>query len=1243
MSKSFRLFCILIFLVLTSCVSYKPFYNDSVKNWQYEFPPDSSELVYSVFLIGEAGYAYTNESLLDMIKAQLAKASKNSAVVFLGDNVPPQGLPDSTNRLWDNAIKSLSSQLELLQNYEGEIVFIPGNHDWANGRREGLEYIKNQRKYIENYLDRENVFLPEKGRPGPVEIPLTEDIVLIIIDSQWWFHENEKSYDEIEDEADFFVQIEDAISRNMEKKIIFAAHHPLYSVGNHGGHFSLASNIFPLLDVNRLLYVPLPGFIYTGYRRFLGLKEDLSHPNYKLFRDALLETFEGHSEIIYAAAHEHNLQYVEKNSIYQIISGAAATATYVPQSKKTDFAQRQTGIAKLNFFNNGDVWLEFWTIPGDLSQIQQKDDPSMVLSFRKKLFNKPVYVKEEYKQFLSKIDLSDSTIVTYPNGEKYQAGKLKKVFFGNNYRQEWITPVEVPVFDFNKEKGGLEIIKKGGGGQTKSLRLEDKDKNQWVLRSLEKDPSKVIPEVVKINLAIDLVQDQMSAYLPWAALSLPRLAEAAEIYHTNPKIVYLTIDPRLGKYLDDVWEGLYLFEERLNGNRKDVESFGRSKEIISTTDLFDNILGDPDNRVDQIHYLKSRMIDILISDWDRHEDQWRWAAFKNNDSVTYKVIPRDRDQTFFLNEGILPWISSRKFALRMNQGLDYDIKDMGGLVSQAKHLDRRFLNELTLEDWLKTSEKMQNKLTNDVIEAAVYDMPEQVADISGKTIIAKLKSRRDKLPEFAKIHYSILSKEVDIVGTNKPEKFEVERMNNNETKVTVHSLSDKGKEKNKYYQRVFKHSETKEIRLYGLDGKDEFEVTGKVDKGIKVRIIGGKGVDEITDKSKVKGLSKKTLMYDTKRKNDLKLGDEARNLTSNNPLKNEYRYDAFNYPKFIPLVFPGYNADDGANLGAGFLLTTYGFQKYPYASKQKLKLHYSFATNAFDVIYDGVFTDVFMGLDLDVNLNLRDPKYTQNYFGLGNETKKTTDDKDYNRVRIGLIAVNPEIKKHINPNNTLSFGLFYRSWDVEDTEGRFIMDFSGNGLDSGIFNRKEYIGLGAGYLFDTRDNDVLPTRGLYFESMAEFYYGIDETAYQFTNLSSDLGMFLSFRKPYRLVLAFRIGGSINTGDYEFFQASTLGGKTNLRGYRATRFFGDACIYQNSEFRLKLFNFSNYISKGEFGIIGFNDFGRVWLKGENSSKWHHGYGGGIWISPFKIAVLSATYELSRDEDPGLFSVRFRYLF
>ena len=1216
----------LVFILSASCATYEPFYSERVKDWQTEIPDDSAELNYSVFLVGDSRSAFTHDSFLSLLEGQLSEAGENSAVLFLGNQVYPDGLPDSTSKSWDLAQESLLPQLKMLKDYEGELVIIPGQHDWAGGKKEGLEYVKNQRKYIEDYLDQSKVFLPKKGRPGPVEVHLSNDIVLILIDSYWWFHEEDKSNAGILDEADFFVQIEDAISRNRDRKIIFAANNPLYSVGNYGGHFTGADNFFPLLEVNKALYIPLPGFLYTGFRKYLGGKQDLSNPQYKLLIEALKETFEGHANIIYASGHEQNLQYVEKDSLHHIISGAAGIPDYVAQSDKTDYAQMQTGFAKLDFYSNGDVWLEFMTTEEDLA-------------FRKKLFNKPIYEESRIDQYLSEIDYSDSSITTYPNGEKYQASKFKRVFFGDNYREEWLIPVEVPVFDFQNEKGKLEIVKKGGGGQTKSLRLENKDEQQWVLRSIEKDPSKVIPEVVKMQLAVDVAQDQMSAYLPWAALSVPRLADAAGIYHTNPQIVYLTKDPRLGPYKDDVWEGLYLYEERPNGNRKDVESFGRSKNIIGTPDMFDEMLDDHDNQMDQEHFLRCRLFDVYIGDWDRHEDQWRWAGFKDGDQDIYRAIPRDRDQTFFLNEGFFPWISSRKFALRITQGFKYEIKDMEGLVSQGKWLDRRFLNELSKEDWIAAAQKMQASLGDEIITAAVNDMPPQIAEVKGSTTISKLKTRRDKLPEFAEEHYSIISKKVDIVGSNKDEQFQVKRLNNNETEVKVWTLNSKGKKKDKIYDRVFKHDETREIRLYGLKGKDEFDVEGKVDRGMKVRIIGGPGKDDIKDKSHVSGLSKRTIVYDTRKKNDIEFGKEARNRTSDLPEKNTYTYTAFNYNKLIPLAFVGYNVDEALVIGAGFMYTTYGFQKYPQASHHSFGARYATGTQAFELKYDGIFNSVIRRIDFQLHLTYRDPMYAQNYFGLGNETEKLVDDKVYHHVRIGKIEVHPELSRTIN-KHTFAAGVFYQKYSVEETPGRYISDI---GLDPEVFETQDYAGINVRYLLDSRDSKTLPTRGMYWNTEASFNYDLDLESKTFNQIASDLGVFLSFKKPHRAVLAFRVGGSINIGDYQFFQASSLGGSTNLRGFRSTRYSGDASLYQNSEFRFKLFNFSNYISKGEFGILAFNDVGRVWLEGEDSNRWHHGYGGGIWVSPFSIAVLTACYERSRDETGGLFTLRFKYLF
>ena len=156
---------------------------------------------------------------------------------------------------------------------------------------------------------------------------------------------------------------------------------------------------------------------------------------------------------------------------------------------------------------------------------------------------------------------------------------------GEHYRREWGTTVDLPVFDIGKEKGGLKIIKRGGGQQTFSLRLEDKDGNQFVLRSVNKDVKKALQRIVHNTLIEDMVQDEISASHPYASLTVPDLAKAAGIYHTNPKIVYVPNDPRFGIYQSRVADQVFLFEERPKGNMEHADNFGNTKKVVGTFDL----------------------------------------------------------------------------------------------------------------------------------------------------------------------------------------------------------------------------------------------------------------------------------------------------------------------------------------------------------------------------------------------------------------------------------------------------------------------------------------------------------------------------------------------------------------------------------------------------------------------------------------------------------------------------------
>ena len=1213
----------------------KIYYAPGNENPEHIITEDSTKILYTVYLLGDIKDPLPDSKNLTLLKNHISKEGDQSAVVFLGDILYPLGLPDPANESFNEAERNLKHILNTLDSFDGEVIFLPGNHDWSRGRQQGWKSVKNEENYIEQYLGRGNVYLPDLGCPGPVEVELSQDITLIIFDSQWWFHKNAKPGSDGEcgfvEEAELFIQIEDILRRNGDKKVIFAAHHPLYSVGKHGGHFPTSYLLFPLLEIKNWMYLPLPGFIYTAYRKYLGNIQDLAHPEYKIFKETLLEILRAYPNVIYAAGHEHNLQYFEKDSLHHIISGGGGEGTYIARKKKkTDFAYQNTGFNKLSFYSNGNVWMEF---------ISPDSTSNGETVYIKKLYNKTVFDPVKKEIILRSLDFSDS-VVQVKISDIYTKGNIHRFWMGDNYRNVWNTTVELAVFDIENEKGGLTIIKRGGGQQTRSIRMKDKNGRQYVLRSVNKFVEKALDENLRNTIAVDVLQDGISASHPFSAITFPLLADAAGVMHTNPKIVWVPDDPRLGIYRKEMANGVFLFEERPAGNRDDVASFERSENIVNTAKAIDKTQKDHDHQIDQEAVVRARLFDMLINDWDRHDDQWRWASFKNDKKTSYRPIPRDRDQVFFLSEGVIMQLSTLIWPTRKFQGFDHTISDVKGLMFNGRHFDRSFMTEPDIDNWMAITNDIQNGVSDSVIYKAIRTLPKNIYDSSGIEIENKLKSRRKLLHNYAEEYYRFLSRTVDVVGTKERELFDVKRREDGNTLVTVYAMSNKkGRIKEQLYKREFNYDETNEIRLYGLSGKDLFKLNGTGKKGIKVRIIGGKGNDSIVDKSRVRGLGKKTIVYDRKDKeNEIVKSKETRLQLSGNKSINTYNRKQFKHNRVLPVLWVGYNIDDGIYLGGGAIINRYNFRD---STIHKIKGNVAFQTGAFALSYEGLFTSVSQTFDLTLKANVSFPQNVDNFYGLGNETKKITNDKKYHRVRYEYAWINPMLKRTISNNFYYSFGGFYQYFKVIDTTDRFIGDIYPQYLDSAAYRPHHYTGINAMYRLDTRSDNVSPKRGILWETEVLGFYSIREEGQNFVKIRTDLSFYLSFRKDPRVVFAFRFGGATNIGDYEFFHANFLGGKTNLRGFRSNRFAGDHSFSQNTEIRFKLLNIKSYVFNGQTGILLFNDIGRVWINGENSNSWHDGYGIGIWLIPFDFTALTLTYNRSYEE--SLIDFTFKFLF
>lgn len=155
----------------------------------------------------------------------------------------------------------------------------------------------------------------------------------------------------------------------------------------------------------------------------------------------------------------------------------------------------------------------------------------------------------------------------------------------------------------------------------------------------------------------------------------------------------------------------------------------------------------------------------------------------------------------------------------------------------------------------------------------------------------------------------------------------------------------------------------------------------------------------------------------------------------------------------------------------------------------------------------------------------------------------------------------------------------------------------------------------------------------------------------FGSYNASLSLYQSFRLPAKVTFAFRASGGLNEGNYEIYQAQILSGKTELRGFRKTRFYGDSRLVFNNEVRMKLGDIRSYFLPAGIGINGFYDVGRVWYKDASgidptsatgkSNVWHQGFGGGIWLTPFNMAVISIEAAHSVEGTLGYFRLGFLF--
>ncbi|MCF8262801.1 MAG: outer membrane protein assembly factor [Melioribacteraceae bacterium] len=839
-----------------------------------------------------------------------------------------------------------------------------------------------------------------------------------------------------------------------------------------------------------------------------------------------------------------------------------------------------------------------------------------------------------------------------PN-ENYGAGGFYTFLFGDHWRELWTIPVKAKILDLKKFAGGLEPIKKGGGQQTKSLRFIGNDGNYWKFRSIDKDPTKILPEALRTTFVAELLKDQITSANPLAPFIVAPILNEVEILQAEPHLVFLPDTELLGKFRGEFSDMLGIIEIHPDVEEDEGIEFKDALKVKGTFKLLNRLGDKTDEFFDATAYLKARLVDVFLGDWDRHTDQWRWAKYEENGREVWKPIPRDRDQAFAKFDGVFPKIAA--YLVPQLNHFDYDYPQTEDLTWSGRFLDRRILSVITKPEWDSVTNFVVSKLTDSLINYSVKKLPPLHFEIASNELIGKLKTRREKLTVFSNEYFEIINDVAEIYTSEKDDFIEVNRLGDDFTEVITYrrEKNEPRPKGNKIFYRKFENKYTNEIRIFLEDGDDYAIVRGESGESPTIRIIAGDGADELVDSSLVNGYllgfipipssETSTIFYDSGKKTKLIGGfsTEWINLKYPKP-KDEFEkyepqlrqrgHDWFYYPSL------SYSTNDGIILGSAINFTKYNFRIDPYHYKISLFARYASIPDDYEIELNSIFHSETTNFEYHLDIIKTELYYTR-YHGYGNETSFSDhyEDNDFYRLNLEKLSVKAGLFYRID--NVFLGGIsFEYSYNEAKMAHRSLFSLPNESLGwDGIksFNTKLKL------TYDTRDIESYAKEGELIDFALGYFPKFLDLQNYFIQGSFDIRKFITPQDIKEITFALRAGGTKNWGSSPFFLNSFLGGKENLRGYFGERFSGEASLFGQFELRVFLMK-AKIILPADVSAIGFVETGRVFADAESSDKWHPSSGGGISLSFLDRKVnLSLITAFSNEEPQVYFSSRMGF--
>jgi hypothetical protein len=842
---------------------------------------------------------------------------------------------------------------------------------------------------------------------------------------------------------------------------------------------------------------------------------------------------------------------------------------------------------------------------------------------------------------------------TLAANRRFQAGGFHRFLMGDNWRDEWVTLITVPFLDLRSFAGGLRPIETGGGLQTLTLRLEAKDGTPFVFRPVNKGVA--LPDIYRRTIIWNVIADARSSLHPTAPLLGVPILAAAGVLHPVPKLFVMPNDPQLGEFRNQFAGVLGTVEERPDA-ADNVRGFAGAVKIIDSEELLERINRDPQDRVDAKALLTARLVDMLLSDNDRHPGQWEWARFTSAADAPWIPVARDRDKVIHSEEGLIPKLAS--FVKPSIMTFDSTYGNVKALISEnlALDFDRRLMGGLERPVWDSVAAALAHKISDAVIEAAMRGMPSEYS-ASFPEISGKVRARRDSLAALARRYYDVVFADAEVHGTDAGEHATVLRSGNGFVDVSIQAGS-----RAPHFRRRFDARETSEIRIYLHGGNDVAIVRGDVAYSIPVRIIGGNGTNTLIDSSRVSGRSNPTDLYEMGTVRGVRYdGDSAdKREIDESMLRFNRRPWALAYGELAPpqqdrgtSMTPVGSIGSGHGLGIvpsiGIARYKYGFRRVPYSSMTMAEVSYSTAIKGFDIQlgYDRRFESSSFHLPVAAGMSQLE---VIEFRGLGNDVPDPGG--SFDDVRQRAWRFRPALGFSPNAKSDISLGPIVRYTSTDSTANRFISQQQPYGFDkfaqAGVELHLLYDTRGSKELFDVGGRNVLvsiarddtpPLWGKLTLTGAA-YPGMLDTQTPYEKIAGVAAAYFTapvFTKP---VLAVRAGGEKLFGDFPYFDAAFIGGSRSFRTEHRQRFAGDASLYGTTELRVPLARFP-LILPLNVGAIGFVDVARVYVDGESPGGWHQGTGAGFWISVVRPELGITVMRTNNPERRVLTSLGFAF--